>query len=134
MPAKKPRKRRPANPRRPKPKAVQKSLDEIQRKMQELKMEEERTLFLKEQTVLAKERTILSFMRTGLGFVTAGFAIIAATSIMEAVLKMHPAVPTVIGAALVGVGFLEIFESFRRLRAYKRKMKQITFKLGEEDI
>lgn len=73
-------------------------------------------------------------MRTGLGFITAGFAIIAATGILEVLLKMHPAVSMVIGTALVAVGFLEILESFRRLRIYRRKMKLITVKLGDDDV
>jgi len=128
MPAKRPRKSR------------KRKHHPIKRNPQELKLrhklsqEEERTLFLKEQTVLAKERTILSFMRTGLGFITAGFAIIAASSIMEAFLKMHPMIPFIIGTALVFVGFLEIIESFRRLRRYKDKMKKITVELGDEEV
>jgi uncharacterized membrane protein YidH (DUF202 family) len=96
--------------------------------------EQERTLFLKEQTVLAKERTILSFMRTGLGFITAGFAIVAATAVLRDFFSINPVASFIIGWAIVGVGFLEIIESFRRLRKYKGKMKQITDILGDENI
>jgi uncharacterized membrane protein YidH (DUF202 family) len=130
MPAKKTRKR----PRRARQESVSKKIERLDEKIQELKMEEERTLFLKEQTVLAKERTILSFMRTGLGFITAGFAIIAATGILETFMKVQPAMPFVIGTTLVIVGFLEIIESFRRLRIYRRKMKLITGRLGDDDV
>ena len=84
--------------------------------------------------MLAKERTILSFMRTGLGFVTAGFAIIAGTAILEDIFKINPITSMVIGSGLVIVGFLEIIESFRRLNAYKNKMKEIKEELGDEDV
>ncbi len=97
-------------------------------------LEEERTLFVKEQTVLAKERTILSFMRTGLGFITAGFAIIAATAILEAFFKMSPMTSFVIGWGIVIVGFIEIIESFRRLRVYREKMREISEELGDESV
>jgi uncharacterized membrane protein YidH (DUF202 family) len=97
-------------------------------------LEEERTLFVKEQTVLAKERTILSFMRTGLGFITAGFAIIAATAILEVFFKMSPMTSFVIGWGIVIVGFIEIIESFRRLRVYREKMREITEELGDESV
>jgi len=99
-----------------------------------MSLEEERTLFVKEQTILAKERTILSFMRTGLGFITAGFALIAATSILETMFKMNPATSFIIGWGIVIVGFIEIIESFRRLRVYRSKMREISEELGEENI
>jgi uncharacterized membrane protein YidH (DUF202 family) len=99
-----------------------------------MSLEEERTLFVKEQTVLAKERTILSFMRTGLGFITAGFAMIAGTVILESMFKIHPLTSMVVGSGLVVVGFLEIAESYRRLRVYKRKMEEIKDELGDEDV
>ncbi len=103
-------------------------------KPDKLSMEEERTLFMKEQTVLAKERTILSFMRTGLGFITAGFAIIAATAILETFMSVHPMLSFTIGSSIVIVGFIEIVESFRRLRGYRSKMKEITKELGDECV
>jgi len=124
MPAKRPRKSSRKRKRHPR-KAI---------KEHKLNPEEERTLFLKEQTILAKERTILSFMRTGLGFITAGFAIVAATAILENFFSIHPMVSFIIGWGIVIVGFLEIIESFRRLRRYKEKMKKITVELGDEDI
>jgi|GEM_PF-923159 len=99
-----------------------------------MSLEEERTLFVKEQTILAKERTILSFMRTGLGFITAGFAIIAATAILETIFKINPATSFIIGWGIVIVGFIEIIESFRRLRVYRSKMREITEELGDENI
>jgi uncharacterized membrane protein YidH (DUF202 family) len=137
MPAKKTRKTRKKHPgraRQPSRNSISRKIEKLDEKIQELKLEEERTLFLKEQTVLAKERTILSFMRTGLGFITAGFAIIAAAGILETFMRVHPAMPFVIGTALVIVGFLEIIESFRRLRIYRQKMKDITGKLGDDDV
>ena len=99
-----------------------------------MSLEEERTLFVKEQTVLAKERTILSFMRTGLGFITAGFAIIAATAILESVFKINPLTSFLIGWGIVIVGFIEIIESFRRLKVYRQKMREISDELGEENV
>jgi uncharacterized membrane protein YidH (DUF202 family) len=97
-------------------------------------LEEERTLFVKEQTLLSKERTVLSFMRTGLGFITAGFAIIAATAILETFMNVHPAISFTIGSAIVIVGFIEIMESFRRLRVYRKKMNEINKELGDECV
>ena len=99
-----------------------------------MSLEEERTLFVKEQTILAKERTILSFMRTGLGFITAGFAIIAASAILESIFKINPATSFIIGWGIVIVGFIEIIESFRRLRVYRSKMRQISEELGDENV
>ena len=127
MPAKRKSKRPRKRSARPRPKAhVNDS--------HKLSLEEERTLFVKEQTLLSKERTILSFMRTGLGFITAGFAIIAATAILETVFKINPLTSFVIGWGIVIVGFIEIIESFRRLRVYREKMREITEELGDESV
>ena len=60
-----------------------------------------------EELLLSKERTILSFMRTGLAFITAGAAIFG---IFQSLI-----VARAIGYILVGVGFVEVFESMRRL-------------------
>jgi len=126
MPAKrKPRRRKKSAGPRPKAHVNEK---------QKMSLEQERTLFVKEQTILAKERTILSFMRTGLGFITAGFAIIAATAILETVFKINPLTSFIIGWGIVIVGFLEIIESFRRLKGYRKKMREVTQELGDENV
>ncbi len=99
-----------------------------------LSSEEERTLFLKEQTLLAKERTILSFMRTGLTSITVGFTVVAIGPILSQSFSVNPSVSFIIGAGVVVVGFVELIESMRRLRIYKGKMKQITARLGDEEV
>ena len=75
-----------------------------------------------EQTILAKERTVLSFMRTGLASIGAGIVIINIFSTASA---------WIIGWAFIFSGIVEIFESYRRLRQYKKKMDTINRELGE---
>ncbi|MEM5812534.1 MAG: DUF202 domain-containing protein [Candidatus Aenigmatarchaeota archaeon] len=99
-----------------------------------LSAEEKRTLLLKEQTILSKERTILSFMRTGLTFVTVGFAMFAAGPWLSQGFNVSPWVSIIIGVSVAFVGFFEIVESFRRLKIYKNKMREITERLGEENV
>jgi uncharacterized membrane protein YidH (DUF202 family) len=96
--------------------------------------EEERTLFLKEQTILAKERTILSFMRTGLTSITVGFTVVAIGPILSQSFSVNPSVSFIIGAGVAVVGFVELIESIRRLGKYKSRMKEITHKLGDEEV
>jgi len=99
-----------------------------------ISMEEERTLYAKEQTLLSKERTILSFMRTGLTMITVGFAMIAASQILGSYFSMQPMSILIIGWSVILIGLLEIVESYRRLRAYKSKMKEISEELGDENV
>jgi uncharacterized membrane protein YidH (DUF202 family) len=70
-----------------------------------------------EELILSKERTVLSFMRTGLGFVTAGAAIYG----------FFQALPLAraIGYILLGVGFVEVAESMRRLVAKQRELERL---------
>jgi uncharacterized membrane protein YidH (DUF202 family) len=75
-------------------------------------------LMEKEELLLSKERTILSFMRTGLGFITAGAAIFG---IFQSLV-----VARAIGYILVGVGFVEVFESMRRLVVKQREIDKIS--------
>jgi uncharacterized membrane protein YidH (DUF202 family) len=103
-------------------------------KRKKMSLEEERTLFVKEQTILAKERTILSFMRTGLTSITVGFTLVALGPILSQSFSMNPNVSFIVGAGIVIVGFIELIESFRRLKGYKRKMLEIKEKLGDEDV
>ena len=70
-----------------------------------------------EQVVLSKQRTILSFMRTGLAFVTAGIVIAGFFQNFE------PA--QIVGYILVGIGFIEVFESIRRLITKQKEMKSL---------
>jgi uncharacterized membrane protein YidH (DUF202 family) len=70
-----------------------------------------------EELLLSKERTILSFMRTGLAFITAGAAIFGIFQTLV--------VARAIGYILVGVGFVEVFESMRRLVAKQREIDKL---------
>ena len=86
----------------------------------------EQTLLSKERTILSKERTILSFIQTGLAFIAVGVAIINVfAQNIESV---------IIGTALVFLGFIEIVESYRRLKKYRNKMDGIKKKLGKESV
>jgi len=69
-----------------------------------------------EQVLLSKERTILSFMRTGLAFVATGIAIVSLLKNVEA---------AIIGNILIGIGFVEVFESVRRLVKKQRELVQL---------
>lgn len=86
----------------------------------------QQTLLSKERTILSKERTILSFIQTGLAFIGVGIVII----------NVFPdnIQSTVVGTALILIGFVEILESYRRLSKYRRKMDLIKKKLGKESI
>ena len=70
-----------------------------------------------EELLLSKERTVLSFMRTGLGFVTAGAAIFG--------FFQNIVLARMIGYILVGVGFVEVFESMRRLVSKQRELEKM---------
>lgn len=69
-----------------------------------------------QQVLLSKQRTILSFMRTGLAFIIAGIAIVGYFQNFE------PA--QIIGYILVGIGFIEVFESIRRLLVKQKEMQK----------
>ncbi len=83
----------------------------------------EKILLMREQTILAKERTVLSFMRTGLASIGAGVVLI----------NIFATTPSsmIVGWAFILTGIVEIFESYRRLRAYKGRIDRITRELGE---
>ena len=66
--------------------------------------------------MLSKQRTILSFMRTGLAFVTAG--IVIASFFKEALAQ-------IVGYILMGIGFVEVFESIRRLVVKQKEMEEL---------
>jgi uncharacterized membrane protein YidH (DUF202 family) len=70
-----------------------------------------------EQVLLSKERTILSFMRTGLAFVTAGIVIAGFFNDIKSA--------QIIGYILVGIGFIEVFESIRRLTVKQKEMNEL---------
>jgi uncharacterized membrane protein YidH (DUF202 family) len=84
----------------------------------------EKILLLREQTLLAKERTVLSFMRTGLASIGAGIVIIN-------IFSSNPS-SIIIGWAIILTGVVEVVESYRRLRAYQKRMDKINTQLGEE--
>jgi uncharacterized membrane protein YidH (DUF202 family) len=77
-------------------------------------------LYQEEQVLLSKERTILAFMQTGLAFVATGTAIVN-------IFKDIPA--HIIGYILIGIGFVEVFESMRRLIIKQREMEKLKKKL-----
>ena len=70
-----------------------------------------------EELLLSKERTVLSFMRTGLGFVTAGAAIFG---FFQSLLLAR-----IIGYVLLVIGFVEVFESLRRLVSKQREIQNL---------
>jgi uncharacterized membrane protein YidH (DUF202 family) len=70
-----------------------------------------------QQVLLSKQRTILSFMRTGLAFVTAGIIVAGFFQTYE------PA--QIVGYILIGIGFIEVFESIRRLIAKQKEMEKL---------
>lgn len=79
-------------------------------------------IYEEQQLLLSKERTILSFMRTGLAFVTAGIVIAGFFADIKAA--------QIIGYILVGIGFIEVFESIRRLLAKQRELDELKRKCG----
>jgi uncharacterized membrane protein YidH (DUF202 family) len=91
------------------------------KKTKKISLEEKRTILTEEQTVLSKERTVLSWMRTGLAFIGAGIIIV---SILPELIFQ------IIGWFLTVFGFLEVFESYRRLRIYRKKMDSYKKKIG----
>jgi uncharacterized membrane protein YidH (DUF202 family) len=93
------------------------------KRKKKLDYRKEKLLLLREQTILAKERTILSFMRTGLASIGAGIVIINLFSSNTA--------SVIVGWAFMLTGIVEIFESYRRLREYQKKMDKIKRELGE---
>lgn len=87
-------------------------------------LQEQQTLFMKEQVVLSKERTILSFIRTALAAIGAGIVLI---SVFPGNLTVW-----VLGWALVLIGLVELFESYRRMKHYRKEMIRIKKRLGKE--
>jgi uncharacterized membrane protein YidH (DUF202 family) len=79
-------------------------------------------IYEEQQLILSKERTILSFMRTGLAFVTAGIVIAGFFGDLKAA--------QVIGYVLVGIGFIEVFESIRRLISKQKELDELRRKCG----
>ena len=77
-----------------------------------------------EQLLLSKERTILSFMRTGLAFVTAGAAI---AGIFRDFVSAQ-----IVGYSLTLIGFVEVFESIRRLLVKQREAEKLKKILGRD--
>ncbi len=90
----------------------------------EIGSKEEQTLLLKEQVLLSKERTILSFMRTALAAIGAGIVLIS----------VFPGNHTtwIMGIALILIGMVELFESYRRMSHYRKEMEKIKHTLGKE--
>lgn len=74
-------------------------------------------IYQEQQVVLSKQRTILSFMRTGLAFI--------ATGIVVAGFFQNYGPAQITGYILVGIGFIEVFESMRRLFVKQKEMKNL---------
>jgi uncharacterized membrane protein YidH (DUF202 family) len=87
-------------------------------------LKEQQTLFIKEQVILSKERTILSFIRTALAAIGAGVVLIS----------VFPGNYTIwiMGWALILIGLVELFESYRRMKHYRDEMKDIKKRLGKD--
>ena len=81
------------------------------------KKRDELIILQEQQVLLSKQRTILSFMRTGLAFVTAGIVVAGFFQ------NFQPA--QIIGYTLVGIGFVEVFESIRRLIEKQKEMDKL---------
>ena len=79
-------------------------------------------IYEEQQLLLSKERTILSFMRTGLAFVTAGIVIAGFFQDLK--------IAQVIGYVLVVIGFIEVFESIRRLLVKQRELDILKRRCG----
>jgi len=73
-------------------------------------------LFQEAQVLLSKERTVLSFMRTGLAFIATGIVIAE---------FFKDTAAYVVGYILVGIGFVEFFESVRRLLMKQKEMREL---------
>lgn len=86
---------------------------------------EEQTVLSEERTILSKERTILAFMQTGIALIGIGLVVINLLTNLPS---------QVVGWILILFGFLEIIESYRRLRKYMQRMGQMKKKWGKEVI
>ena len=87
-----------------------------------LSQTENRTFLAMEQTLLSKERTILSFIQTGLAFIGVGIVVINVFSGNQ--------LSVFVGSVLILIGFVEILESYRRMRRYQKRMWEIRKTLG----
>jgi len=88
-----------------------------------LSQTENRTFLAMEQTLLSKERTILSFIQTGLAFIGVGIVVINVFS--------GSPLSVFVGSVLMLIGFVEIVESYRRMRHYQQRMREIRRTLGK---
>ncbi|MBM3303640.1 MAG: DUF202 domain-containing protein [Candidatus Aenigmarchaeota archaeon] len=92
-------------------------------KKRRLSQTENRTFLAMEQTLLSKERTILSFIQTGLAFIGVGIVVINVFS--------GSPLSVLVGSVLMLIGFVEIVESYRRMRHYQKRMREIRKTLGK---
>ncbi len=96
----------------------------VRKTRRKIGLKEEQTLLMKEQVVLSKERTILSFMRTALAAIGSGVVLVSVFPGNYSV--------WVVGIALILIGMVELFESYRRMSHYRRQMERIKSRLGNE--
>lgn len=101
-----------------------KIINMLKKRKRNIGLKEEQTLFIKEQVILSKERTILSFIRTALAAIGAGIILINVFPNIESM--------WIIGIALILIGIVELFESYRRMKHYRKEMIKIKKRLGKE--
>lgn len=89
-------------------------------------MMKEQVELSRERTVLSKERTVLAFMQTALAFIGVGIVIINVFPTSQ--------ISLIVGGALILIGFVEVIDSLRRMKKYKRKMSEIRKRLGEDGV
>ena len=80
-------------------------------------------IYQEQQVLLSKERTILSFMRTGLAFITAGIVV---AGFFETFTSAQ-----IVGYTLILIGFVEVFESIRRLLVKQKDAERLKRYLRE---
>lgn len=80
------------------------------------RLQEKEVILSEERTILSKERTILSFMQTGLTSI--GLGIVLTYYLKETLM-------TYVGYILILTGFIEVFESMRRLKTKQKEVEKL---------
>lgn len=117
-------------PGKGKSKGAGKSQELISLERERTALAEEQVWLSEERTILSKERTILAFLQTGLAFIAVGLAVV---NLAAAKFLQDPYTPWV-GWLLVAIGFVEILDSIRRLRRYKKMMEGVKARLRKEKV
>jgi uncharacterized membrane protein YidH (DUF202 family) len=83
-------------------------------------------ILLEEQTILSRERTMQQYITTGLAFI--GVGLLVARFFLGLVYA-------VLSAALIGIGFWQIYTAYKRFKRYQylaRKLRKKERRLGME--